>query len=107
MTEHTKGLWEVDHNLGLSHGASRAIVSTNGDDLIIIADVQKTDDKINNFLKDEQGMANAHLIAAAPDMLEALKEIIPDMEHYVATHGPGPDRRLARAIAAIKKAKGE
>ena len=29
------------------------------------------------------------------DLLRAVKEVLPDLEHYAATHGPGPDRRLA------------
>ena len=50
--------------------------------------------------------ANAMLIAAAPTLLDALEAVIPDLEHYVATHGPGPDKRLALARAAIAKARG-
>ena len=50
--------------------------------------------------------ANARLIASAPELLEALEAVLPDLEHYVATHGPGPDKRLAIARAAIAKAKG-
>ena len=53
-----------------------------------------------------QGRANARLIASAPELIEALEAVIPDLEHYVATHGPGPDKRLAIARAAIAKAKG-
>jgi len=54
-----------------------------------------------NFAED------AALIAAAPDLLEALREVLPDLAHYVATHGPGPDRRLDKARDAIRKATGE
>ena len=50
--------------------------------------------------------ANARLIASAPELLEALEAVLPDLEHYVATHGPGPDKRLAIARAAIAKARG-
>ena len=50
--------------------------------------------------------ANAMIIAAAPTLLDALEAVIPDLEHYVATHGPGPDKRLAAARAAIAKARG-
>lgn len=50
---------------------------------------------------DEDKMA---VIAAAPDLLEALQECLPDLQHYVATHGQGPDKRLDKAIAAISKA---
>ena len=51
--------------------------------------------------------ANALLIASAPDLLAALELCLPDLEHYVSTHGPGPDKRLLAAKAAIAKAKGE
>ena len=50
--------------------------------------------------------ANARLIASAPELLEALEAVLPDLEHYVATHGPGPDKRLVAARAAIAKARG-
>lgn len=52
-------------------------------------------------------LANARLIAAAPGLLEALLACLPDLEHYTATHGPGPDTRLASAKAAIAKALGQ
>ena len=50
---------------------------------------------------------SARLIAAAPDLLAALEACVPDLERYVSTHGPGPDRRLDAARAAIAKARGE
>ena len=53
-----------------------------------------------------QGRANARLIASAPELIDALEAVLPDLEHYVATHGPGPDKRLAIARAAIAKARG-
>lgn len=46
------------------------------------------------------------LIAAAPELLEALQACLPDLEHYAATHGPGPDQRLIVARGAIRKATG-
>ena len=55
---------------------------------------------------DGAGQSNARLIAAAPELLDALEAVLPDLEHYVATHGPGPDKRLALARAAIAKASG-
>ena len=50
--------------------------------------------------------ANARLIASAQELIDALEAVLPDLEHYVATHGPGPDKRLAAARAAIAKARG-
>ena len=43
--------------------------------------------------------ANAH------DLLEAAKAVLPDLERYVRTHGPGPDRRLDALKPAIAKAE--
>ena len=55
---------------------------------------------------------NARLIAAAPELLEALEEVLADAEGYARTHGAGPSAakriraRCDRARAAIAKAKG-
>lgn len=57
-------------------------------------------------VSEEEALANARLIAAAPDLLDALVECLPDLKHYVATHGPGPDKRLDAVLAAIAKATG-
>lgn len=46
----------------------------------------------------------SRLFAAAPDLLEACKAVLPDLERYVSTHGPGPDRRLDMIRTAIAKA---
>ena len=52
------------------------------------------------------GQRLAKLEAINSDLLAALEAVLPDLEHYVATHGPGPDKRLAMARAAIAKARG-
>ena len=59
-----------------------------------------------DYMPRAEQIANARLIASAPELLEALEAVLPDLEHYVATHGPGPDKRLAIALAAIAKARG-
>lgn len=57
-----------------------------------------------------QSKANAHLIAAAPDLLEALKSlqaIMCDPENNPSFAGSDGDRTVAReAFAAIAKAEG-
>jgi hypothetical protein len=56
----------------------------------------------------EEKMANARLIAAAPDLLEALTDVLPLAESYLNMM---PDRhrihipKLERALAAIAKAE--
>jgi len=52
--------------------------------------------------RDQRDAANARLIAAAPDLLEALSEIINDGGKFVMTH---ETHRKARA--AIARARGE
>lgn len=37
--------------------------------------------------------------------VDALEAVIPDLEHYVSTHGPGPDVRLAAFKEALAKTK--
>jgi hypothetical protein len=44
---------------------------------------------------------------AAPELLAALENVMADLDHYVSTHGPGPDKRRDNARAAICKAKGK
>lgn len=58
----------------------------------------------------EQNEANARLIAAAPELLEALEDVMSDLFYQIASHH---DERTARnypslvdARAAIAKAKG-
>jgi hypothetical protein len=47
--------------------------------------------------------ANANLIAAAPDLLEVVREFVRDVHHYPADDLAGLE---AKALAAISKAEG-
>ena len=49
-----------------------------------------------------QGEANARLIAAAPDLLEALEALVFDFDSHSTA-----DESISRARAALKKARGE
>ena len=83
-TQHTPGPWTVDN---------QSIHGPDGIRFLAVAG-------------EGAGQANARLIASAPELIDALEAVLPDLEHYVATHGPGPDKRLAAARAAIAKARG-
>lgn len=37
------------------------------------------------------------------ELIDATKECLADLKHYVATHGPGPDRRLANLQSKIQE----
>lgn len=46
-------------------------------------------------------LAEKYALPALAELLAAIGEALPDLEHYTRTHGPGPDERLARVRRAI------
>lgn len=88
MKKHTPGPWKLSEN------RDYAIESVHGD--FLIGHYEVTEDN------ESQDLANARLIAAAPDLLAALDEIFHDYE----IRGM-PEELNNRALAAIKKAKGD
>ena len=84
MSEHTPGPWEVQGDL---------VVRPDG---YSVAECQAQE-------VDGQYYANARLIAAAPDLLEALGQCLEVMDEYHVNHDPA----FSNATAAIAKAKGE
>lgn len=56
---------------------------------------------------DGEGMANARLIAAAPDLLEVLEELLSMCQRQEDFHDDGDGCMFERASAAIAKARGE
>lgn len=54
----------------------------------------------------DNGEANAHLMAAAPDLLKALEDLLAGYSAYAPNDG-WPDKRQRQAIEAIAKARGK
>ena len=91
---HTAGPWDVE--------ADRH----NGGKFTIKAGIYYIADTIGGFCDDEE-MANAALIAAAPDLLAAMEDIADDYSTHEATpYRERYDRIVSVARAAIVKAKG-
>ena len=60
-----------------------------------------------NGMPESEGIANAHLIASAPDLLAALEALLDwGREHTSPTQPNSPHNLLVAACAAIAKAKG-
>lgn len=99
MSEHTKGPWRVNV---ANNGVERNIQT---DDEWYVAVACVVPEVIGNV------DANAHLIAAAPDMLEALERAAAAfnrMDGTYATRLDEHDQQTHSAVlAAIKKARGE
>ena len=77
---HTKGKWSFGHNVGVYSGNTH------------IADIAPVE---NGF---EETLANAKLIAAAPDLLEALHELI-QVKEYRDKHGKDEHYLAAKEVA--------
>lgn len=106
MSKHTKGPWRLITNASQDDGHSNVmIVHDHYDKPKAICEIypafwhksyQGIEDQ-NGFEKDTDQRANAHLLLAAPDMLEALEEIYATCEFSDAGY---------IAHAAIAKARG-
>lgn len=96
MSKYTKGPWKVD--------GKTELCITNVDDLSrFIGSASIMGNKDNCKESYEEAKANARLMAAAPDLLEALEEIASwTMRFQVKDH---PIARMAQN--AIAKARGE
>ena len=93
MTEHTPGPWEIEDHYHFSY---RWISGPEHSQLAQVVWCMEDEDR------SPECEANAHLIAAAPDLLEALEALVLDeSKEYI------PTRLWDAARAAIAKAKGQ
>ena len=114
----TPGPWYCDDTLDLIPGGSIAVTNapTDAPSRIVIAEIWKADDAFAGKATDEPiSKANARLIAAAPELLEALKDMVSNSHDLIALAwdvAPKDVREwdkesLRKARAAIAKAKGD
>lgn len=96
MTTHTPGPWHLTEPGLPSHGrrvfaGCTLIGYVAGDDL----------------LKADESIANAHLIAAAPDLLASLPEVTGLLNLLASDDDPVAQGAIHKARAAITRATGE
>lgn len=100
MSKHTPGPWRAFLNKGVI-GVAPANGQYRAGDIAICSD---HDSRRTN----EEAMANARLISAAPDMLEALEALHDEIDEYQRINNLGghDNHVMKQARAAIAKAKG-
>lgn len=78
MIDHTKGPWAIEDDLNLTPGGSLAIVHRDAEGRgTIIAEIFSCDDSWRGSTSTEPiGLANAALVAKAPEMHEALLALV-------------------------------
>lgn len=106
MYKHTPGPWKVDHPF-------LSIVGLRGTRPVHIADVKTRGPALpGHQIPENEGAANARLIAAAPKLLEMLERLLGELS-YVHETGDVRDsirnatEHMNEARAAIAEAKGE
>jgi len=108
--KHTQGPWsQFDdggksvHGYPYGHEYSDTVWGPKGPGFGLIADCSN-----NGQRATDESIANAKLIAAAPDLLDALKAILPFTREYDVFHNDDEDLRAAwdKVNAAFAKAEG-
>ena len=95
MSKHTSGPWAI---------------YVNAPSDIVIRKMSKDGYELCSIARVSSGYANARLIAAAPELLEALKEAHNALELFASDESPSGQIAVAavmQASAAIAKATGE
>jgi hypothetical protein len=92
MPTHTPGPWEQ----GVGDEGEAQVYGSDGYRRIILASTE------NFRIATDESKANARLIAAAPELLDALKEAVRELDLRCAFYG----NAFANMRAAIRKAEG-
>ena len=107
MSKHTEGPWQVETGgYGTEKGffPDELFVTIDGANMAICSDIIDPE-------TGELSIENARLIAAAPDLLEALEDMLSGWKYIRESHGDlygvGWDRAQDKATAAITRARGE
>ena len=105
MTDkHTPGPWQAKERTTEPDNHGKYSIYNSAENEYIAS----CDAYLNGHHDTGKNQANARLIAAAPELLEALEEwSAPYIDYYVGFTESGITERLERTRAAIKAAKGD
>ena len=91
MSNHTEGPWAI---------------YVNAPSDIVIRKMSKDGYELCSIARVSSGYANTRLIAAAPELLEALEQMVSVFLDTEGRHGESENDAMDAASAAIAKAKG-
>jgi hypothetical protein len=105
-TRHTEGPWNVfiADDGGQWTGWPLSIEATNEEDKTVVRPGGFYPYTWDAAVSQTEAVANAHLMSASPDMLDALRAALPALEAAAATGTPAACEALETALAAIEKA---
>jgi hypothetical protein len=105
MSGHTPGLWSAEYDEGYDEWR---IVSESRTGYLaeVFCYEPNEDDTPEDLATPEEAEANARLIAASPDLLDALREIYHAFLDADGTHTDSQETASLKACAAIFKATG-
>ena len=108
MSAHTKGPWSIYRPISKNAEARLGVDGSNGHAIVFFAYGDDNTDSGIHGATPEEAEANARLIAAAPDLLEALKGLYADQVDYLTINklGGKDNHWMKAARAAISKAEG-
>ena len=98
MSKHTQRSWKVD-------GITELCISDVDSRFIGLASINGSNDTYNDSY--EGAKANARLMAAAPELLNALEEMVLNFEDIAGNHCDDCEELIEKAKQAIAKARGE
>lgn len=97
MTNWTKGPWFINDTYS-------TFLEISGNDEIDVCQVEADYDELNQcYMANNENKANAHLIASAPDLYEALES----MCYFMSWKYGDEDQFVTVARKALAKARGE
>ena len=81
MSRFTRGTWEIQSNAGVKKGTTVEIYAVPEEEVGLAVKVARVMSD-NKEIPPDQRMANARLIAHAPEMYELLYEAMQELMHY-------------------------
>ena len=104
MSGHTPGPWEAHQRPESPIECGHRVTTADG--LTVCNVTYQLPTRVDGEVVEVARIANARLIAAAPELLEALRDVLGWVPDGGPWHTDAPMASVARARAAIRKATG-